>query len=493
MTEQAADAVRTRSDALPLLVGMAVYAVLLFAAHRLLSDPDTYWQIMVGQWMVDNRTVPVSDIYSFTMRGEPWHSTQWLSQVAYSQVFAWWGWDGVLILTALGAAAAFALLARFLLRRLDEVAVMILLPLAFVIALPHFFARPHVLALPVMVAFAALLLSAAERGQAPRLPTAALIALWANLHGSFVFGLMLIGPIALDAVLNAAPPLRRRVLLQWFVFGVVALAAACVTPYGWHSLTAARGILGLGEALSLIREWQPANFGSMRVLEVGVLLILALALFNGLRLPLMRVALFVGLLYMMLAHVRNVDVFAFLAPMVVAAPMAAQFVRYARKPDSGVRRRGGIVAGGAALVLALTAGVVLIGHSRPPASLAPAAAVAALKQHGAARVFNTYNFGGYLIAQGVPVFVDGRAELYGAAFLLRYDGAVRLRRPADLFELLDAYRIDATLLSPKAPAARLLDHMGGWRKIYVDNVAVVHVRDADAPAAREPPVGAAAE
>jgi len=197
----------------------------------------------------------------------------------------------------------------------------------------------------------------------------------------------------------------------------------------------------------------------------------------------------VGLLALALAHRRHVDMFALLAPMVLAAPLAAQFARL----------RGGAIrlpraAGAAAIALMAIATTVAAGRGhRPPAPFAPAAAVAALKQHGAARIFNDYNFGGYLIAQGVPVFIDGRAELYGADFLTRYDAAVRLRRPADFIDWLDRYRIDATLLSPRTPAARLLDHMDGWRKAYVDAIAVVHVRDADAPAAREPRVGASAE
>src|SRR6187397_106481 len=65
---------------LPLWVGVAIYALFLLAGNRLLIDPDTMWQITVGQWILDHRAVPVTDVYSFTMRGQPGISTQWLSQ-----------------------------------------------------------------------------------------------------------------------------------------------------------------------------------------------------------------------------------------------------------------------------------------------------------------------------------------------------------------------------------------------------------------------------
>ena len=48
--------------------------------------------------------------------------------------------------------------------------------------------------------------------------------------------------------------------------------------------------------------------------------------------------------------------------------------------------------------------------------------------------------------------------------------------------MLDEYRIDATLLAPESPAARLLDHMQGWKRLYADDTAVIHVRT-DQPAA----------
>lgn len=481
MTTQAIDAASAKRCTLPLWVGLLVLGVLLSTGNRLLNDPDSYWQIAVGQWMVDHRTVPVTDMYSFTMRGQPWISTQWLAQVIYSQIHLWFGWAGVVALTALAIALTYVLLTRFLVRYFNDVPVMILLPASFLVGLPHFYARPHALALPVMVAWVAALLSAAERREAPSFVLVVLMTLWSNLHGGFVFGLMLIGPIALDAVLNANAPDRMRLLLRWFVFGLVALAASCITPYGWNSLLAARAILNLGEALTLIREWAPADFSFLGPVEAGVLLVIALAFLKGVKLPLMRTVLFVGLLYMALSHIRNADVFALLGPMVVAAPLAAQFGGRSEAGLTFPRPHGFALAGTVALMLAMTAGALALGQYRPDPKMAPAAAVAALEQHHAARVFNDYDFGGYLISQGVPPYIDGRTELYGEKFMVEHSAARGLRNPASFFELLKRYNIDATLLRRKTPGAQLLDQMDGWRKVFADDDVVVHVRD---PAAR---------
>ena len=101
-----------------------------------------------------------------------------------------------------------------------------------------------------MVAWANGLMAASERRQAPSWWLLPLMSLWANLHGGFVFGLVLVGAFAFDAVWNAEPSQRRPLAVRWFVFGVGALAACCVTPYGWGSILAARRILDPGRVVA---------------------------------------------------------------------------------------------------------------------------------------------------------------------------------------------------------------------------------------------------
>ena len=127
------------------------------------------------------------------------------------------------------------------------------------------------------------LIAAADRRGAPSFWLLPLMALWANLHGGFVFGLVLIAPIALDAVLNADVKLRKALALRWAAFALAALVLSCCTPYGWNSLLASQKILALGAALPLIMEWQPTDFGSVGAFEVCLLLGIGLALFRGVK------------------------------------------------------------------------------------------------------------------------------------------------------------------------------------------------------------------
>ena len=485
----AAEAAHPMRGLLPLWVGAGIYALFLLAGNRLLIDPDTMWQITVGQWIIEHRAVPETDVYSFTMRGQPWISTQWLAQVAYAKVFAIAGWSGPVVLATTAIAATFALLAKFLSRRLSESTTLVFIAAALALTVPHLLARPHVLALPLMVAWVGALIAAADRRGVPSFWWLPLMALWANLHGGFVFGLVLIAPAALDAVLNADVTLRKSLAVRWAAFGMAALAASCCTPYGWNALLASQKILELGGALPLIVEWKPADFGSVGAFEICLLLGVGLALLRGINLPPLRIALLLGLLHMALAQGRAAEILAMVAPLVLAAPLARQIGgNKVSDPDAVAPARGVLLASVAAALFAATLVYASVHRFEPHTRGSPVAAVAELKKLNLARVFNDYDFGGYLIASGVAPFIDGRTELYGEKFFVDHNAASGLMEPENLFRLLEQYRIEATLMRTQSAATKLLDHIDGWWKVYADDIATIHLRKPGAMHTVEPAV-----
>jgi hypothetical protein len=459
-----------------LWVGIGLYMLLLSDGGMLLRDSDIYWQTAVGQWILDHHALPRVDLYSFSKAGEPWTSSSWLAQVLYAASYNLAGWTGPVVLAASCIAAAFALLTQILGRRIPAVYAVAVAAAAIVLSMSHFLARPHVLVLPIMVIWAHGLISASERGQAPSLWLLPWITLWANLHGGFVFGLVLVGGCALDALWNADRAQYRSVVLRWALFGIAALAACCVTPYGWGSILAARKILDLGELLHLIYEWMPANFSKFGAFEMAILTLIGGALYGGVKLSPPRIALVLGLLHMALSHVRNIEIFALLLPIVVLAPVAAQFAlspAWPARAPKHVMAAVMILLGGWTLLLSANTTFAM------PKNQTPVAAVDALRAHGSKRVLNDLPFGGYLIWRQIPVFIDGRAELYGEAFEMAYYRAMQLKDVNQLLDMLKTWDIDAVLLTPHTPAAGLLDHIGGWRRAYADENAVLHVRAAN--------------
>lgn len=469
----------------PAVVASVVYVLLLALGGRLLGDADIYWQMELGHWMMAHGQVPHVDTFSYTMAGKPWISSQWLAQVLYAAVYDVLGWNGVVVLAALSIAAALGLLMHFLQKRLATVPALVLVIAAFMLAAPHLVARPHALALPVMVAWVGGLVRSLDERRRPPFVLLPLMTLWANLHGGFTLGIAILAPIALEALWRAASEERAQVFLRWTLFGVLTVAAACITPYGPQSILVTGRILGLGPALALIDEWKPQDFATLTGFAFCLLGGIGAALYRGITLPPIRLLVVLGLLYMGLSHVRNGEVLGLLAPLFMAAPLAPQVGRR-EAPEPG--DRGASLLATFAMVLALagvTVGMARFAGYEPGAGITPERAVAALKASGRKHVFNSYGFGGYLIASDVRPFIDGRTELYGTGFVLDHDRAVRLEDVGLFLKLLRRYNVDVTLLAPGTPAIGLLDRMKGWKRIYADDRAVVHIRTSGDAATEE--------
>lgn len=460
--------------ALPFLVFVVLYALMVFKGDALLNDADTYWHLVVGGWILAHG-FPHTDPFSFTFAGHPWIAKEWLAQVVYFAAWRLAGWTGVAALAAGAIALALALLARALQRAVAPLIVVAAVAIAFMLLAPHALARPHALALPVAVAWVAGLVAAADRKRAPSWWLVPLMVLWANLHGGFTFGILLVGAFGLDAIVAARPEERWPTGFLWARFAVVALVAGCVTPYGPGSMLVTVKVLGLGPALSLIGEWKPADFSHLGVLEFALLFGTGLALFSGFRLPAVRVLILLGLTHMALSAERNAELLGLLAPLVVAAPLARQFPAYAAAPRDSHGGRS-VAALSIAFAAMLTVALGMFAPNRPADAVTPAAAVAALKAAQPGHVMNAYDFGGYLVWQGVPSFIDGRTELYGGPFVADHFKAVTLADLDGLETALDKYDIGATLLPPGVPAVAYLDTLPNWKRLYSDDIAVVHVR-----------------
>jgi hypothetical protein len=462
----------------PFAVGGLLYVVMLLNGGQLLNDADSYWHVAVGKWIVAHWALPTHDTFSFTFAGAPWIAKEWLSQLLYAGAHALAGWPGMVVLATATIALAFALQVRFLIGELRPPYAILFAAGAFLLAAPHVVARPHALAFPVMVAWVAALVRALDERRAPTLWLLPLMVLWANLHGGFTFGIMMVGALGLDAIASAPAEARLRTAGQWIGFGLLALAAGCATPYGWQSMLMTVKVLGLGPALSVIGEWKPADFTRLGGLEIVILVGIGAALWRGVTLPPVRILIVLGLLHMTLSAARNAEIFGLIAPLVIARPLASQIAAIRAAPST-LRPRAAAAATALLVAVLVPVSLALAAalNYAPDDSITPAAAVAALKEAHVDRVFNDYNFGGYLVYEGVPTFIDGRTELFGTAFVERYYGAVTLSDLPDFERLLKQYDIQATLLSPDDAATTYLDRLPGWHRLYADGVAVVHVRN----------------
>ncbi|HEX3367117.1 hypothetical protein [Phenylobacterium sp.] len=456
----------------------AVLAFLAALSTRLLNDGDSWWHVAAGRLMIARRAVIHSDPFSYTFAGAAWHTHEWLAQILLGGAFGVGGWSAVVILTAAAMGLTAWLLGRDLSRWVDGLPLLCLVALGLGLGTGSLLARPHMLALPILEIWTAELIRARAEARSPRWIVLPLMALWANLHGSFMFGLALIGPFALEALL-AAPSFgaRRDVVLRWGTFGLAAAAMAVISPDGVGTLLFPIQLLGM-KSLAHIGEWAPASFATVGPLEVALLATLFVAITRPLRLPVIRALLLLLLLYLALQHTRYEQMLGVIGALILAAPMARAFGQGADAAASGERpaRTPILTTAALSIALLLAAGrlawpVVLGDDVDRPASALAAVPAATRQTH----VLNEYSFGGYLIGHGVAPFIDSRADLYGDAWLEAYDRLIRPDRAA-LAATLDARQIGWTLFKAGSPVADAMDEMPGWRRLYADRWAVVHVR-----------------
>jgi len=472
-----------RSDAIASGLIIALGAAFLFAlaafSPAVLGDGDTWSHIATGEWIFAHGAVPRSDPFSHSMPGAPWVAHEWLSEILLTLAYRFAGWSGVAILTACAAATAALIVGLRAARDLSGAALATTLMLGLGLWTANLLARPHVLVLPILAAWTVGLLAARDRRAAPPLWLVPLMIPWANMHGGFVFGLALIGPFALEAVADAKPAERLETIAQWALFGLAALAAALINPYGVEALLFPFRLMAMAN-LTQISEWEPQQFSQIGPFEIALLALIGFALTRPAPTPPARAGLVVLLIAMALAHVRHAQLLGLLGPMLLAAPIAAAVgAQPPNAAERGQARRVAIVAGIAAALAMCAIRVVAPvdrsnGHGAPISALA--AVSAELQQQP---VLNDYGFGGYLIFSGVRPFIDGRADMYGDGMLALYRKLARGDTEA-LEDTVKRYHIVWTIFSPDAGIVSALDRASGWRRLYSDRIAVVHVRDAAA-------------
>jgi hypothetical protein len=465
-------------NATPIL-GLAAFVtgVLAFTPD-IFNDPDTYWHLATGEWVLRRRAVPTTDPFSWSFNGHLWTAHEWLVDVLLALGYRAAGWSGVAVLTSLAAGAVIALAGLYLRRALPLRATLIFLVFVVFGMAPSLLARPHVFALPILTVWLVGLLDAREEGRAPSPWLLPLMLIWANAHASFVVGLGLVGVFALEALIGT-PGRRVKTFRDWAVFGVIALVLAFANPQGLQGILYPFQVMHM-KALPLITEWQSARFDKLTPFQAVLFEGLFFTLWLGVRVPPLRLLMLLGMLYLALSQARQQIIFVIVASLLLRDPFAQALKERFQSKDDG----DGLAANRTAAVLFAIGfvGVMCLRLALPiereDDEVTPRSALAAVPPDvRSRRVLNGYNLGGYLIFRGVPTFIDGRSDMYGDAFVIQYS-ALPNRPPGNLAKELDAKKVGWVILEPRDPLVRPLSQLPGWRRLYADKYAVVHIRTA---------------
>jgi hypothetical protein len=462
-------------------------------AH-LLRDADSYWHVAAGRYTWTTGHLPSRDPFSHTVSGKHWIQHEWLADVIFAAAHSLAGWAGVIGLSLAAVVLALAILAHFLLRYLSGLQVCIIVLLAGLMMQGHVLARPHVFAWPIMAVWVATIITALEDRRVPPLWLALLLLLWANLHGSFVLGLGVLGLLGLEGMAAALKrPDRNRIIAGWILLGALAGAAGLITPDSLWNVLHILHLQSQEVQFANIAEWRQPDFSEFGALQVWIFLVIAVTWSLGARFTPARIVLLIVLLHMSLKHMRHAEWLGLISPFVLASGLAASLPTRTVADDPlhrlGPRALAGL-RGLPVVAVAVYLVVLAVGSWAPDPKNSPHQALAAARaQNITGKVLNHYDFGGFLIFSGVPTFTDGRSDLYGDEFMAPYFSFFGSPSQEGLRALVDKYGAEWTLLRTGEQTAKLLDTLPDWTRVHQDPIATIHRKKSAGgfPTAAPPP------
>jgi hypothetical protein len=469
----------------PALMAVLLIVVALIGAESRLIDPDTWWHVAVGEQILKTHTWPTSDTFSFTARGAHWIAYEWLGEVFLALPaqaaglvgLAWFQKAMVVVISLLIYLYSYLACGNSKAACIASAVVLPLAPVTFTLR-PQMFGYIFLLLMLICLHYF-------RQGHDKALwflPP--LFVIWANTHGTFVFGLFVIGVCWITGLFsfraggliaqNMPHPQRVKLLLT-LMFCVLALL---ITPYG-SQIAAYPFEMATAQPFNIanIQEWQPLSAfpaGTYVLCFAAVLFIAQVVLRFTLRLEEMILLLF-GL-YAACAHLRFAMIFAIFVVPVVAGILARWVPVFDPTKDKLFLN--------VAIMAIVVLGLIKFRPSERQVEAVVAAdypvhAVEYLREHPRpAGVFNEYGWGGYLIyklGKSQPVFIDGRADLYEYSGVFP-DYMVAALGQAGATNILARHNVRTCILNRTSALAALLRQSPDWKLVYSDDLSVIFDR-----------------
>jgi hypothetical protein len=476
-----------RAVSFPAMLGMLLVGAVFGTVRSFNVDPDLWWHIKTGELILSTHRWATTDPYSYTAKGMPWMSCEWLGDVIFATVYRLGGLRGMeALLVVLASAVILGLYAFATLRCGNSKAGFVAAAVLLTLANASFNLRPQMMGYLFLI----LTLIALERFRQGKqrsvwmLPV--LFMIWINSHGSWIIGLGVValyiacGFVSVQVGSLEAQRWSTSERLRLETVFMLSLAAVAVTPYGVRLAAYPFAVASSYPiAIANILEWQvmPFNMVGGKIflgLVLGFFLMQMAFRFSW---RIYEILLFVFSTAMACIHVRFVLLFVpFFAPLFVTV-LARWVPGYERSKDKYF------------LNFALMAGIVIamVHYFPSKADMAkkvadqfPVHALEYIRQHSVpGPMFNSYGFGGYMILSGYKTFIDGRGELFEEVGVFGDYMHITMLKPGAI-KVLDGYGIQTCLMQRDEPFSTVLASMPDWQKVYSDSVSALYVkRDAD--------------
>ena len=479
------------------IIFISIFLQLVFNAGRLLSDGDTGYHIRAGDVILQARAVPKADIFSVWIPALSWTAHEWLSEVLMAAVHHYAGLTGIVILFSLTIATTYLFLFRTLRADTQDILLSILLTVvAAITSSIHWLARPHIFSLLLTVIWYTVLNRFQYRGKNQLFILPFLMLLWVNLHGGYIFGLIVLlvyflgnlaGWYASDK--SGAPEYIYKARSVAMIFAGCLLASLC-NPNGYHILIFPFALASDPFLMNNVVEFLSPNFHEPLLFKYLLLGSIALFALSRVTLNLIELGLVILTTYMALYSARYIPLYAIItAPILLRlidrlkhklSPNAMNWLARRSAVFSVMDRRslGSLWPTGVILVILTLAHTGRL-HTEFDDKRFPMRAVEfILAETIPGTMFNNEEFGDYIIYKAWPkyrVFFDGRSDMYGASLGGEY---LQIARTLPGWQdVLQKHQVDWVFFNTGSMLSSALNTNPAWQLIYTDPVASIFVRD----------------
>ncbi|MDQ7787191.1 MAG: hypothetical protein RDU01_06245 [Thermodesulfovibrionales bacterium] len=522
-----------------LLIIFFIFVTGLFSVE--IRDPDFWWHLKTGEYISQNRMLPETDPFAYTStQKDPLDpeskrihfvlTQYWLAQVLFYWIYSLFGLQGIIYLRAALLTILMLVLYRSIRREgMGFYSSLMLLIPGLLIFYTFTGERPQLFSF--LFSFLIIFLLEGFRRSASvspnlnesqpvsmslnqslrvpilsyLLPIPFLMLIWANLHGGFILGLvLLLGYTVAETVkykMKKLGPVLPFRALKWLSATVIASVLLSLVNPNTYKVIPFLVEFESGLYKKMITESVPpitllsSGFYEPQFILYFILLAITLLflVFTIKKPDLTDLLIFTGLTVMSLSSSRYIPFFTPVAILLIARyglkvlqniPMKGWISELVKKWDPVI-----------AIVLSITL-IIVINNSDLfkqgiRSNKYPEGAAQFLKEnHITGNMFNPYIWGGYLLWSLYPdykVFVDGRG-LIGEVFfqevrILEADAQSVAGIPA-WKALLDAYQVNfivtfsvGNFSGKLVPLISALLNEPSWHLVYMDNISLIFVRE----------------
>lgn len=474
---------KKKSKLVDVLFLVALILINFCVATRKLQANDYFWHVKAGEYIVNNKTIPFSDIFSWygVSHNLTWYAHEWLSEVFFYIVYYLWGDGGNLLVPPIVTSFIIAFL---YIKNKDNFyknipASIVWFVIAIVLLANAVNPRPHIFGY-ITVMFTLYILDKYKKEDTKLIWFLPIISLaWVNLHGGsapliYIFiGIAIITSIFDFEVYkikgNKLSLNKIKVLgLNFFL----SILIQFINPNGFKMIIYPYVNMADKLMLSTISEWRCPDIKTATGLFIFVILgIVILTLFIiKTEIEFYDFILILAFTYLTLKSVRFTALF-----VIIATPIFLKYI-----PEIKLKQFKHLLVFPLTSITVITSLILPIfiyeNIKNPIDTLTVPSnkAVQVIKNEKPQRLFNLYGWGGYLIYKGIPVFIDGRADMYSGNIYSDYIDISNVKSKAK--EYINKYNFDMMVCQTESSLKTYLDEWTDFKVIYSDKSTTIFKR-----------------